>query len=105
MIAVFVRLAGLGPFGRVPPASCSIAAIWAGLGVGKPSGRGYSNGAAATLVAATVRVSSVWGEVKRMVRKSSSNSEMVFVTWTQLLETGRSGTESERSGHLKAEKE
>ena len=45
---VLLRLDGSGPLGNVPPASFWICAIWAGVGVGNPSGSGNLNGTAAT---------------------------------------------------------
>ena len=56
---------GSGPLGSVPPATFSIWASWAGLGLGKPSGVGNLNGAATTPATAAERVII---EVKYIVR-------------------------------------
>lgn len=85
VMAVAVRLAGVGPLGSVPPANCSIAAIWAGVGVGKPSGRGNSKGAATTPVAATAKASMVAGEVKCMMKEIAGDD---FCGIAQVVEEG-----------------
>ena len=67
VIPVLFRMVGSGPSGSVPCASFSITASWAGLGLGKPSGRGNLNGVAVTPVTATERAKIVVEEMKCMM--------------------------------------
>lgn len=71
------RMVGRAPLGRVPWASVSMTASWAGSGLGNPSGSGNLKGVAATLAAKMERDRNVV-EVKCMVRMGGSQLDVIY---------------------------